>query len=159
MSHAHDSTRFRGLLYVAKSQQGCWLIRPVSSHHMLMHDANLRTICLVSTPFLSQSHPLILPKHPIFSNRNLFPHVDQIRVAASPGCLGIKIIQNGGANTARLGPYLGKSKKSSCETHVNDQKQHHGHRQALQTRQILKFSPNSWACFRNMSLQGVCNQK
>ena len=74
-----------------------------------------------------------------------FPHVAEVlglwSVTRSPGCLGNKIIQNGGTKTARLRPHPGKSKKSSCETHVNDQKQCHVHRQALQTRQILKFSP------------------
>ena len=154
MSHAHDSTRFRGLLYVAKSQQGCRLIKQVSSHQVLMHDANLRMIWFLRLCYL-------------FPNLKTSPktsHFQQPQPFSTRGrnlCRGITRVP-GHQNHSKQGerkrqgwdPTLGSSKNQAVKLMSMIRKNRHVHRQALQTRQILKFSPNSWACFRNISLWG-----
>lgn len=124
MSHAHDSTRLRGLLYVAKSQQSCRLTRPVSSHHMLMHDASLQMICLVSTPLLSLSQPKDVTKNISLSATATFFHTWTKSVSRDhPGALAIKSFKTGERKLQGWDPTLRSHKKSSRETHVNDQKE------------------------------------
>lgn len=72
MSHAQDSTRFRGLLYVAKKAFGCRLTRQVYSHHMLMmHDANLWIIWFLCI-FLSRSQPTDVSKNSLSATTTFF---------------------------------------------------------------------------------------
>ena len=96
-------------------------------------------------------------------NRNLFhtwPKSLACEVSRDhPGAWATKSFKTGGTKTARLGPYSGSPKNQAAKLMSMIRKKRHVHRQALQTRQILKFPPNSWACFRNISLWGLCNQK